>query len=244
MKLINPANIITLSRGVLSTIYLWKYKNEECLYTNSEVNTIKFFLTDYIPTLFLVSYIIYFISIKYKKRFIFQITIYLFIIILNTCFWKKNKLIYVIGLNYLLDIVDGLVARKLNLSSKYGEMLDNEVDRFVENSMFFFFTYKKILPSYFANISLFTSVLNTPLRFYLISKFPDKNLMDLTKLRITTFMVKHRFTRSIHGLLKFTMVSLYAHNMHEKTIFKYNIFIFFIIHLVKEFLMYFEHVFI
>lgn len=57
-----------------------------------------------------------------------------------------NVLVFIIALIFILDALDGYLARKRNEISKMGEMLDTLADRMIENSFWIYFSATGQLP--------------------------------------------------------------------------------------------------
>jgi len=76
-------------------------------------------------------------------------SILVFIIILflslNSLLWKITGLVLLIFIA-ILDWIDGYVARKYNITSKLGGLMDTLGDRITENLFLIFFAYKQIIP--------------------------------------------------------------------------------------------------
>ncbi len=55
-------------------------------------------------------------------------------------------LIFTIALVFILDALDGYIARKLSETSKLGEVLDTLADRLIENTFWIYFTAIGLIP--------------------------------------------------------------------------------------------------
>ena len=55
-------------------------------------------------------------------------------------------LIFTIALVFILDAIDGFVARKYNETSKLGELLDTIADRIIENTFWIYFAVRGLIP--------------------------------------------------------------------------------------------------
>ena len=55
-------------------------------------------------------------------------------------------LIFTIVLVFILDALDGYIARKRNETSKLGEVLDTVADRIIENTFWIYFTAIELIP--------------------------------------------------------------------------------------------------
>ena len=55
-------------------------------------------------------------------------------------------LFVILGLIFILDALDGYIARQHNETSKLGETLDSLADRIIENTFWIYFTAKGHLP--------------------------------------------------------------------------------------------------
>ena len=57
-----------------------------------------------------------------------------------------GTLIFTIVFIFILDALDGYIARKCNETSRFGEILDTVADRLIENTFWIYFTTKGQLP--------------------------------------------------------------------------------------------------
>ena len=114
-----------------------------------------------------------------------------------------------IAFNEITDIIDGYIARKYNLVSDVGKILDPYADVLQHLTYFVFFFYKGITPYYFFVIFIYREISIGVVRnliiqfnivqqakfsgklkslFYAISAFSSLFLYSLEKLKITIFV--------------------------------------------------------
>lgn len=122
----------------------------------------------------------------YIPHFIVFFRIVLVFVIISLFF--LHALIYkVIGLFLLvfiavLDWLDGYFARKLNISSKVGGLLDTMGDRITENTLLVFFTYKQLIPLFVPIIFISRSFMSDFIRYQVYENNIDTFSVNTSKL--------------------------------------------------------------
>ena len=103
----------------------------------------------------------------------------------------------------LLDWADGYVARRLNISSKIGGLLDTVGDRITENLFFVFFAYKNIVPLYLPLFFITRSFLADFIRT--LSFKSGMGTFDMHKSRLGGIFVASQFSRILYLVMKFAI---------------------------------------
>lgn len=108
--------------------------------------------------------------------------------------------ISLIILSYLLDAVDGYLARKLNQTTTIGSLVDVLADRITEYILWIFFTYMKYIPLWAPLIVIPRGVLTDAIRS--IASAKGISVYDLPKNSISKLLVRSRLFRVLIGLGK------------------------------------------
>jgi CDP-diacylglycerol--glycerol-3-phosphate 3-phosphatidyltransferase len=103
-----------------------------------------------------------------------------------------------LGLIFLLDAVDGFIARSHGETSVFGAAFDVAADRVIENVLWVVLVDLNWVPVWVAIIFLVRGFLVDALRNYQ-SGAP----FDMTRSRLGRFLVKGRFLRFSYALVKF-----------------------------------------
>ena len=101
---------------------------------------------------------------------------------------------------FLLDAVDGYVARKRNESSLFGALFDIAVDRVVENVLWVVLVDLNFVPVWVALIFLVRSFLVDSIRSQGASE--GQTPFGMIRSAVGQFIVASRFMRLFYGLLK------------------------------------------
>ena len=108
-------------------------------------------------------------------------------------------LIFSIALIFILDAVDGIVARNCNKTSETGALLDTLADRIVENTFWIYFTVEGGIPLWMPIVVMARGVLTDTLRR--THGDPEHGW--------TYILARSRMSRGLYGAVKmFTFVSL------------------------------------
>lgn len=119
---------------------------------------------------------------------------------ISLCYWISFFLTIII---IIMDGLDGYVARKLNITSKFGAVLDIIGDRIVENVYWVTFVGLSWLPVWVALIVITRSILVDGIRSIAFEQgmtaFGEKSMMQSS---IGKFIVSSRFSRGAYGTFK------------------------------------------
>lgn len=130
-------------------------------------------------------------------------SILVFVIILflslESLLWKITGLGLLIFIA-LLDWVDGHVARRYNISSKVGGLIDTLGDRITENLLLIFFAYKQLIPIAVPLIFVARSFIADFIRY--LGYQNDISTFAINKSRLGKIFVASRVSRVLYLLLK------------------------------------------
>jgi len=101
---------------------------------------------------------------------------------------------------FLMDGLDGIVARKLDITSDYGSVIDIVGDRIVENSLWITFAVIGFVPLWVPLVFIVRSFLVDGVRSYGLSK--GKTAWGLMHSTLGVFFVSSRGARLLYGLAK------------------------------------------
>lgn len=127
--------------------------------------------------------------------------LFLFIALLNTgrplvIFWCVP---FIIGI-MLLDMVDGMVARKLNQASLLGSALDIAVDRALEIILWVVFSCLGLVPLMIPLIVITRGTLTDAVRC--VGNCKGEAAFSQMKHPLNQFLVSSRFMRDFYGIIK------------------------------------------
>jgi len=115
-------------------------------------------------------------------------------------------LIFSIALIFVLDAVDGIVARRRNETSNFGEVLDTLADRIIENTFWIYFTVAGLIPLWMPITIMSRGFITDSLQRYSTSPKP-----------ICAHALSHcRISRGLYGTVKM----LTFMNLASTTVFK------------------------
>ena len=142
------------------------------------------------------------IIVVLRSALVFVIIVFLS---LNSLVWK------VIGLGLLifiaiLDWIDGYVARKHNISSKIGGLIDTLGDRITENLLLIFFAYKQLIPIAVPLIFVARSFIADFIRYQAYQSGIGTFTINKSKLGI--FFVSSRASRVLYLVFKIVIFFL------------------------------------
>lgn len=116
--------------------------------------------------------------------------------ILNYAFWITWVVI-------ILDGIDGIVARKLDLTSDFGAFFDIACDRIIELIYISLFVVLKWIPFWILVVFLVRGILVDGIRGFALkedkSAFGEKSMMES---KIGYFLTSSRFMRASYGVIK------------------------------------------
>ena len=117
-------------------------------------------------------------------------------IVLNYAFWITWIII-------ILDGVDGIIARKLNITSDFGAFFDIACDRIVELIFISLFAVLKWIPFWILIVFLVRGILVDGIRGFATKEgktaFGEKSMM---KSKLGYFLTSSRFMRASYGGIK------------------------------------------
>lgn len=109
---------------------------------------------------------------------------------------------------FLLDGVDGFLARKFSSSNNIGSLIDTLGDRITENVILFFLAYKKLIPLFIPVVFISRSFISDFIRF--IAFYKGIGTFSINKSKIGYYIVASRTSRTLYLLLKFLVFLLGA----------------------------------
>ena len=116
--------------------------------------------------------------------------------------WLNNTTSRILGLtliviSFLMDALDGYLARKLNQKTTIGSLVDVIADRITEYMLWVFFSYEHIIPVWVPLIVIPRGVLTDSTRSIAASK--GVSVYDLPRSRLAKFLVTSRIMRITIG---------------------------------------------
>ena len=118
-------------------------------------------------------------------------------------------LIFTIALIFILDAVDGIVARKCNETSETGALLDTIADRVVENTFWIYFTAIGLTPLWMPITVMTRGVITDTLQ----------RTHGYPKNGWTYALTRSRISRSLYGTVKMlTFISLASTTVFKNSI--------------------------
>jgi len=127
--------------------------------------------------------------------------LFVYIALLNTgsplvIFWCVPFIVFIM----LLDMFDGMVARKLNETSLLGSALDIAVDRALEIILWVYFAYVGLIPLLIPLIVITRGTLTDAVRC--VGTTNGESAFNQLKNPINQFLVSSRFMRDFYGAVK------------------------------------------
>lgn len=111
-------------------------------------------------------------------------------------------------LAFLLDGVDGVVARKFNVDSKTGALIDTLGDRITENVFLVFLAYKKLIPLFVPMVFISRSFISDFVRFLIFQK--GISTFSINTSLLGRCLIASRTSRIAYLILKFMVFFLGA----------------------------------
>jgi phosphatidylglycerophosphate synthase len=143
------------------------------------------------------------------------ITLIRVVIIFGTLFFLNHNSVniriwgfIVLFFAFLLDGIDGFLARKFNPSNNTGPLVDTLGDRITENVILIFFAYKKLIPLFIPIIFISRSFIADFIRFLAFSK--GISTFAINKSKMGYCIVASKTSRTLYLLLKFLVFLLGA----------------------------------
>lgn len=106
----------------------------------------------------------------------------------------------------ILDWVDGYVARRCNISSQLGNLIDTLGDRITENPLLIFFAYKQLIPLFVPLIFVARSFLADFIRY--LGYQNGISTFSINKSRLGVIFVASRTSRVLYLVLKIAIFFL------------------------------------
>ena len=111
----------------------------------------------------------------------------------------------------LTDGIDGIVARRFNMKSRLGEILDVTADRILEVSYWIFFATTGAIPFWVPLVIVSRGLITDSLVGY--SRLRGLTRLSLTDKGVYWFIAASRFSRGAYGLLKLATFSLLSYGV-------------------------------
>lgn len=131
----------------------------------------------------------------------------------NANFYLVASLLIILVI--FMDYIDGLVARKLRLSTDFGGVFDIVGDRLIENIFWVTFAYLRAVPLWVPIVILSRSFITDGFRSHALSKgktaFGKKTMMVS---KIGVFFVSSRLSRALYAISKAMTFSLLAFQLY------------------------------
>lgn len=119
-------------------------------------------------------------------------------------------LLVIIAMIFVLDAVDGSVARRRNETSQMGAFLDTIADRVIENTFWIYFTTIKMIPVWMPIIVMTRGVITNNLQHQCKANRDD---------RLESWMRHSRISRALYGIVKMlTFIGLASSTVFDVTI--------------------------
>lgn len=109
---------------------------------------------------------------------------------------------------FLLDGIDGTLARKFKTSNNIGSLVDTLGDRITENVFLVFLAYKRLIPLFIPLVFIFRSFIVDFIRFLAFNRGIGTFLINKSKFGF--YIVASKTSRVIYLLLKFLVFLLGA----------------------------------
>lgn len=129
----------------------------------------------------------------------------IFFLSLDLLIWKISGLCLLIFIA-ILDWVDGHVARRYNISSKIGGLIDTLGDRVTENLLLIFFAYKQLIPLLVPLIFVARSFVADFIRY--LGYQNGISTFSINKSKLGIIFVASRTSRVLYLILKITIFFL------------------------------------
>jgi len=136
------------------------------------------------------------IIVIFRSALVFIIILFLS---LNSLLWKAVGLGLLI-LIAILDWIDGYIARKYDISSKLGGLIDTLGDRITENLFLIFFAYKQLIPVAIPLIFVARSFIADFIRYQAYQN--DISTFSINKSRLGILFVSSRISRVLYLVFK------------------------------------------
>ena len=130
-----------------------------------------------------------------------------------TCLLHRNPAVRMWGfiillLAFLLDGLDGILARRFGASNNIGSLIDTLGDRITENVMLVFFSYKNLIPLFIPLVFISRSFIADFIRF--LSYHKGIGTFSINNSKFGFYIVASKTSRAIYLILKFFVFLLGA----------------------------------
>lgn len=127
---------------------------------------------------------------------------------------QKNIVVFllVLGLIFVMDCLDGFIARKNNIVTDFGAFFDIYADRAIETLLWFLFYFKGLIGLDVITVVVIRILTVDLIRiklFFINGDVPFKQL----KNKLSEFIVSNKIMKSIYGTLKLWVFSLLLYVM-------------------------------
>jgi len=120
----------------------------------------------------------------------------------------KIASIFLIIIAIFMDNLDGYIARKFKVCTKFGSVLDIMVDRLAENMFWISFAILGLIPAWAPIIVIIRTASTDALRSMALSK--GKSTFGMMGSKFGRMMVSSRISRGLYGLSKLVCFTLAA----------------------------------
>lgn len=101
---------------------------------------------------------------------------------------------------FIMDSVDGIVARKKNQTSTFGAVFDIVADRIVENVFWIYFAYIELVPIWMPIVVVTRGLLTDGVRSIALTE--GKAPFDMMTIPWARALTSSRISRSVYGIAK------------------------------------------
>ena len=122
------------------------------------------------------------------------------VLLYQTSPWPLFTALTLLPILYLMDWLDGYMARYKNEVTDLGSVLDIAMDRTVENVLWIVFAHQGKVPVFIPIVFIIRSFAIDGLRSYALSR--HQSAFGMMHTRLGRFMVASRFMRGLYGLAK------------------------------------------
>lgn len=130
------------------------------------------------------------------------------LLIYSSSLYLKILVLPLVGLLFLMDWIDGLVARRRREVSELGSILDIAIDRVVESLLWVVFADIDMVPIWAPLLVITRGFIVDTIRGYVLSK--GETPFQMMRSKAGRFLVSSRFMRSLYGVAKVTTFLLLA----------------------------------
>jgi len=124
----------------------------------------------------------------------------LVVLLYQTPPWALFTALGLLPVLYLMDWLDGYMARYKNQVTDLGSVLDIAMDRTVENVLWIVFAHQGKVPVFVPIVFIVRSFAVDGLRSYALSR--RQSAFGMMRSRLGRFLVASRFMRGLYGLAK------------------------------------------